>query len=146
MRKFVWAVALGLMPVAVQACALLAPFEMSQIGGAEIVAVGKVTDYAPVTDNWNAALVTVQVDEVLKGQIEGEVTFIWNGDMAQGPHAARATGRVLIGAMKGGRTAVNEFAPDARPDLPAIVQPYCGEVWMLPATKATVAKAWEALG
>ena len=65
--------------------------------------------------------------------------------MAQGPHEAQARGRVLVGAMMGGRSPVSDSAPDARPDLPSIVQPYCGEVWMQPATKAVVAEAREKL-
>jgi hypothetical protein len=145
MRKFVMAVVLGLMPMAGQACTYLASFEMSGIGGAELVIVGKVTRYQDLGTDWGAALVTVTVEVALKGEAEGEITFIWNAGMAQGPHEARATGRVLIGAMKGGRLAVSDRAPDARPDLPSVVQPYCGEVWMQPATKASVAEAREAL-
>jgi hypothetical protein len=145
MRKFMMAVVLGLMPVVGQACTLLTPFEMGQIGGAELVVVGAVTSYMPVENSWQAALVTVAVEEVLKGEAQGEITFVWNSGMAQGPHQERAKGRVLIGAMAGGRIAVSDLAPDARPDLPSIVQPYCGEVWMLPATTAAVAEARKVL-
>ncbi|MGL4239050.1 hypothetical protein [Tabrizicola sp.] len=145
MRKMMMAVALGMMPVGAEACTYLEPFEMKNIAGAELVVVGEVTGYQDLGSPWGAALVTVQVDDVLKGKAKGEVTFIWNSGMAQGPHESRATGRVLIGAMDGGRIAVSDMAPDARPDLPSIVQPYCGEVWMQPATKATVAEARKAL-
>lgn len=145
MRKMMMVVVLGIMPVAGRACTMLAPFEMDQIGGAELVIVGKVTGYQDLGTAWGAALVTVQVEDALKGKAGGEVTFIWNGGMAQGPYETRATGRVLIGAMRGGRIAVSDRAPDVRPDLPSIVQPYCGEVWMQPATKATVAEARKAL-
>ena len=65
--------------------------------------------------------------------------------MAQGPSAKVATGRVLIAALKGGRLALSDLVPDVRPDLPSIVQPYCGEVWMQPATPETVRAAREAL-
>ena len=65
--------------------------------------------------------------------------------MAQGPHEARARGHVLVGAMMGGRSPVSDSAPDTRPDLPSIVQPYCGEVWIQPATKSVVAEAREKL-
>jgi hypothetical protein len=145
MRTFMMTVALGMSPVAGQACTLLSPFEMSQIGGADIVVVGEVTGYQSLGTSWGAALVTVEVEEVLKGKAEGEVTFIWNAGMAQGPHEARATGTVLIGAMKGGRLAQSDLSPDERPDLPSIVQPYCGEVWMMPAKVTTVTAAREAL-
>jgi hypothetical protein len=145
MRKFMVAVVLGLMPAVGQACTYLEPFEIGRIGAAEIVVVGKVTGYEPLpVHGVGAALVTVAVEEVLKGEAAGEVTFVWNGGMAQGPHESRATGRVLIGAAKGGR-AVNPMWPDARPDLPSMVQPYCGEVWMVPATKASVAEARKVL-
>jgi hypothetical protein len=145
MRKFMMAVVFGFMPVAGQACTMLKPFEMGQIGGADMVLVGTVTSYALVENSWQSALVTVEVEEVLKGRAKGEVTFVWNGGLAQGPHESRAQGRVLIAAMNGGRIAVSTMAPDERPDLPSIIQPYCGEVWMQPATKAAVAAAREAL-
>jgi hypothetical protein len=145
MRKIMMAVISGLVPVAGQACTMLTPFEIGQIGGADMVLVGTVTGYAPVENTWQSALVTVEVEEVLKGRAEGEVTFVWNGGLAQGPHESRAKGSVLIGAMKGGRIAVTTMAPDARPDLPSIVQPYCGEVWMQPATAAAVSAARKAL-
>jgi hypothetical protein len=140
MERFLMAMILAALPSVSGACTLLAPFKMDQIGGAEIVVVGRVTAYTPSTTNWNSALVTVAVEEVLKGDAQEEVTFVWNGGLAQGPHESRATGRVLIGAMKGGRTA-NPMSPDERRDLPSIVQPHCGEVWMLPATKASVSDA-----
>lgn len=145
MRKILMAVALWLLPVAGQACTLLQPFEMSQIGGAELVFVGKVTGYEDLGTPQGTALVTVTVEEALKGRIAGEVTLVWNSGMAMGPHPSRAKGRVLIGAMQGGRIAVSDMTPDERPDLPAIVQPYCGEVWMLPATRQSLRDAREAL-
>ncbi|MCU0828092.1 MAG: hypothetical protein MUE52_11955 [Tabrizicola sp.] len=145
MLRLLVTVAVAVLPVSGTACTLLAPFDMGQIGGAELVVVGEVTDYAMVEGTWNAALVTVQIDETLKGRATGEVTFVWNGGMAQGPHEARAKGRVLIGAMEGGRIALSTLVPDERPDLPSIIQPYCGEVWMQPASPAVVKAARKAL-
>jgi hypothetical protein len=145
MWKRIVAVALGLMPGAAQACAYLEPFEMGRIEGGDLVVVGEVTGFQMVEEVWGAALVTVDVEEALKGEASGEVTFIWNSGMAMGPHETRAKGRVLIAATKGGRMAAGDLAPDARPDLPSIVQPYCGEVWMLPATAAAVTEAREVL-
>jgi hypothetical protein len=141
MRKIVLAVAMALMPGATAACTWLEPFDVSRIAGADLVILGEVTGYASVPDSWQSALVTVRVDEVLKGRAKGEVTFVWNSGMAQGPHESRAKGRVLIGAMKGGRIAVTDMVPDARRDLPSIVQPLCGDVWMQPASAALVTKA-----
>jgi hypothetical protein len=145
MHKLMMAAVFGTLPVAGQACTYLEPFDMANLPGAELVVVGTVTAYQELGTAWRAALVTVEVEEALKGRALGDITFIWNGGMAQGPHESRANGRVLIGAARGGRIAVSDMAPDARPDLPSIVQPYCGEVWMLPATDATVAKAKEVL-
>jgi hypothetical protein len=139
------AVAAALLAGPGSACTFLQPFEMAQIGGAALVLVGEVTEYQDLGTPWGSALVTVQVEAALKGKAEGEMTFIWNAGMAQGPHESRAKGRVLIGAMQGGRIAVSDRAPDVRPDLPSIVQPYCGEVWMQPATTAAVAAARQAL-
>lgn len=127
------------------ACEVLEPFDLADVGGADLVLVGTVTEYRDLGTAWSAALITVMVEDVLKGRARGEVTFIWTGGMAQGPDASLATGRVLIGAKKGGRIAVTDRTPDARPDLPSIIQPYCGEVWMRPASGATVRAAREAL-
>lgn len=128
-----------------RACEVLEPFDMAHIGGADLVLVGTVTDFQDLGTAWGSALVTVTVDEALKGKAKHELTFIWNGGMAQGPDARLATGRVLIGAKKGGRIAVSDRTPDPRPDLPSIIQPYCGEVWMQPALGATIKAAREAL-
>jgi hypothetical protein len=128
------------------ACTLRTPFDMAQIAGAELVVVGRVTAFEALpVQGLGAALVTVAIEESLKGGLAGEVILVWNGGMAQGPSADLARGRVLIGAMPGGRIAVSDRAPDARPDLPSIIQPYCGEVWMQPATRRSVAAAREAL-
>ncbi len=161
MRKFVMAVALALMPGVGAACTLLQPFEMTQIAGADLVLVGKVTGYEDLGTPQGTALVTLHVEEVLKGtatvrgSIKGsisgsvragdEVVLVWNSGMAMGPHESRAKGRVLVGAMAGARIAVSDMVPDERPDLPAIVQPLCGEVWMQRATRRTVAEARKVL-
>ncbi len=126
------------------ACTWLAPFDMSRIGGADLVLVGRVTGYLTLNEAPGAALVTLDVDEALKGDLTGEVLLVWNSGMAQGPHAARAQGRVLVGVMAAGRAA-DPMAVDARPDLPAIVQPGCSEVWMMPALDQTVKAARKAL-
>ena len=128
------------------ACTLRTPFDMAQIAGAELVVVGKVTGFEVLpVPGLGAALVTVTVEESLKGGLAGEVTLVWNSGMAQSPSESLARGRVLIGAMAGGRIAVSDRTPDARPDLPSIVQPYCGEAWIRPATPRSVAAAREAL-
>ena len=146
MRRFLMAVVVAINPAAGKACTLLMPFDMGQIGGAELVIVGRVTGYeALASGGFGAALVTVVVEDSLKGHLQGEVTFVWNSGMAQGPSERIARGRVLIGAMRGGRMAVSTMTPDARPDLPSIVQPYCGEVWMQAARPDVVRAAREAL-
>jgi hypothetical protein len=145
MWKFTMAAVLGLMPVAGLACSYLEPFEIANIAAAELVVVGKVTEFRMIEEAWGAALVTVRIEDSLKGDLTGEVTFVWNSGMAQGPYEDRTKGTLLIGAAKGGRSPAKDIAPDARPDLPSIIQPYCGEVWMLPASAATVAEARKAL-
>lgn len=145
MRKVFLTVLVALAATPGVACTMLEPFRMDQIAGADLVVVGEVTKFEMLEAVWGAALVTVRVDEVLKGRARGEVAFIWTAGMAQGPYPERATGRVLIGATNGGRIAVSTMVPDLRPDLPSIIQPYCGEVWMQPATTEAVAEAREAL-
>lgn len=141
----VLAVAIGLMPMEGAACALRTPFDMTGIGAAELVVVGRVTGYTALESGFGAALVVIEVEETLKGLARGEVTFVWNGSLAQAPTERIASGRVLIGAMRGGRPGQSDRMPDARPDLPSIIQPYCGEVWMQPARPGTLRAAREAL-
>lgn len=126
-------------------CALRIPFDMTRIGAADLVVVGRVTGYTALESGVGAALVVVEVEETLKGGARGKVTFVWNGGLAQAPTERIASGRVLIGAMRGGRLGQSDRMPDARPDLPSIIQPYCGEVWMQPATPETLRAAREAL-
>lgn len=145
MRRGLFIVAGMLATSPALACTVVEPFDMKRIAGAELVVVGEVTDYRDLGSSWGTALVTVAVEATLKGRADGVVTFVWNGGLAQGPDAALAQGRVLIGAKRGGRLALSDRVPDARPDLPSIIQPYCGEVWMQSATPATVQAAREAL-
>lgn len=145
MQRILVAALVALSPGAGVACTQLAPFEMKQIGGADLVFVAEVTAYQDLGTPAGAALVTVEVEEALKGRARGEIVLIWNGGMAMAAQEARAMGRVLIGAKRGGRIAVSDMVPDLRPDLPAIIQPNCGEVWMRPATDETIAAANAAL-
>lgn len=144
MKRFILCVTAMLAGGPGAACTWLEPFDLARIGGADLVLVGRVTGYQTLNEAPGAALVTVEVEQSLKGGMSGEVVLIWNSGMAQGPHESRATGRVLVGAAAVGR-AVTAYIDDPRPDLPAIIQPYCGEVWMLPALDQTVADAREAL-
>lgn len=146
MRQTVLAFVLAALPIAAGACTVRKPFDITQIAGAEVVVVGQVTGFEALPSaGFGAALVSVEIEETLKGRMSGAVTFVWNGAMAQAPTPDWARGRVLIGAMRGGRIAVSDRSPDARPDLPSIVQPYCGEVWMQQATNRRVQAAREAL-
>jgi hypothetical protein len=140
MKRMFGAVAImaALMPGVVAACAVLTPFSVEQIGMADIILVGEVTGFEMLREGPGAALVTVRVAEIVKGKAETEMVLVWNSGMAMGPYEPRARGKVLIGAMATGRT-LSEWTYDERPDLPMIVQPYCGDVWMQPATRALVA-------
>jgi hypothetical protein len=140
MRKFVMTVAAALLPGMGAACSRLEPFDIAKIGGAELILVGEVTGYEDLNTPQGTALVTLQVDTVLKGTAEGQIVLVWNSGLAQGPYEPRARGRVLIAAMEGGRLALSEIVPDMRPDLPAIVQPLCGDVWMQSATPELLAE------
>jgi hypothetical protein len=141
MRTFMMIVAAALLPETAVACTRLTPFETAQLTGAELVLVGKVTGYDDRSTPAGTALVTVQVDTVLKGSAAGKVVLVWStAGLAHGPHADGAEGRVLIGAMAGGRIAGGDGEPDIRPDLPAIVQPICGEAWIRPATPELLAE------
>lgn len=140
MWKLGFAFAVALVPGAGTACAVMSPFNLSDLAGADMVVVGEVTNYEDLPESDWAALLTVQVDQVLKGEAGGEMVFVWNGGMAQGPYEPLARGRVLLGAKDAG-TAPGASFVDARPDLPRLGQNICSEVWMVPADEPVVAEA-----
>ncbi len=140
MWKLCLAVVAALVPGAGMACAVMSPFNLSDLAGADIVVAGEVIAYEALPEPGWAALVTVRVDQVLKGAAEGEMVFVWNGGMAQGPDEALARGRVLLGAMEAGTPPAPSFG-DARPDLPRLGQNICSEVWMVPADEPVMAEA-----
>ena len=140
MRQIFAAVAVGavLLPGAAAACAQLTAFAVDSLLRADIILVGEVTGFERVSEAPGAALVTVRVSEAIKGGAGAEMVLIWNDGGAMGPSEARARGRVVIGAMATGRASAT-MVTDLRPDLPMIAQPFCGDVWMQPATPDMVA-------
>lgn len=142
MRRILQAVAVcaALLPLEVAACAVLSPFAVDSLVAADIILTGEVTGYQDLYSVPGAALVKVQVAEVIKGEVGADMVLIWNAGMATGPHEPLAQGKVLIGTMAPGRAA-DPARTDLRPDLPMIVQPLCGEVWIRPVTPALVAGA-----
>lgn len=140
MWKLILVLAATLVPRAGMACAIMSAFNLSDLARADLVVVGEVTAYEALPDPDWAALVTVQVDQVLKGEATGEMVFVWNAGIAEGPHPEKAQGRVLLGAMAAGMPAAGSFG-DARPDLPRLGQDICGEVWMVPADEPVMAEA-----
>jgi hypothetical protein len=141
MRQFFQGVAVmaALMPGMAWGCTQLAPFAAESLVMADIVMVGEVTGFEMIHEGPGAALVTVRVSEVMKGEAGGETVMVWNDGQAMGPFEPRARVNVVIGAMAVGREG-DALVTDFRPDLPMIVQPYCGDVWMQPATPALVAE------
>lgn len=129
----------ALLPGASVACTVLSPFSVNSLSMADIILVGEVTGFKMIHQGPSAALVTVRVTDVLKGTAAADMVLIWNDGMAMGPFAPRAQGIMVVGAMAPGR-ATDPAVPDFRPDLPMIVQPYCGDVWMQPATPALLAE------
>lgn len=140
MWKLCLAVAVAVVPGVGLACAVMSPFQVSDLAGADIVVAGEVTSFETISEPDGTALITVEVDQVLKGATEGEMVFVWNAGMAEGPGPAKAQGRVLLGAMAAGRPVAPSFG-DARPDLPRLGQTICSEVWMVPADEPVMADA-----
>ena len=139
-----WKLCLGaaatLLPGTAMACAVMSPFTLSDLAGADIVVAGEVTAFKALPDPDWAALVTVRVDQVQKGEAGGEMVFVWNGGMAQGRSGELARDRVLLGAMAPGTLPGPSFG-DGRPDLPRLAQHICGEVWMVPVDEPAMAEA-----
>ena len=140
MWKLCLAVTATLLPGTAMACAVMSPFTLSDLAGADIVVSGEVITFEALPDPSWAALITVRVDQVLKGEAEGEMVFVWNGGTAQSPFEDLARGGVLLRAMVPGAPPGPSFA-DARPDLPRLAQGICGEVWMVPADEPAMAEA-----
>ena len=140
MHRLGFAVTLALVPGAGMACAVMSPFAISNFAGADIVVAGEVTGYEVLSELDGTALITVDVDQVLKGAVLGEMVFVWNAGMAGGPGPEKAKGRVLLGAMAVGSPSATSFG-DARPDLPRLGQNICSEVWMVPADEPVMAEA-----
>ena len=133
------AICVALMPGVATACAILAPFEVGSLSKADIILLGEVIGFKMVHEAPGAALVTLRVTEAIKGTAAEEVVLIWNEGLAMGPYEPRARGMMVIGAMATGRQP-DPVHYDHRPDLPMIVQPYCGDVWMQPATPTLLAE------
>lgn len=71
-----------LLPQGVAACAVLSPFAVDSLVAADIILTGKVTGYQGLNAAPGAALVTVQVAEVIKGEVVkgeagAEIALIW---------------------------------------------------------------------
>ena len=140
MRKLCLAAVLAGLPGMGLACAVMTPFALTDLAGADIVVAGEVTGYRVLSEQDGTALITVDVDQVLKGAEPGEMVFVWNAGMAEGPGPEKAKGRVLLGAMAVGSPAAPSFG-DARPDLPRLGQNICSEVWLVPADEPVMAEA-----
>lgn len=140
MLKLGFPVAMALVPGAGMACEVMSRFQITDLAGADIVVAGEVTGYQVLSELDGTALITVDVDQVLKGDVEGETVFVWNAGMAEGPGPEKAQGRVLLGAMAVGSQVGASFG-DARPDLPRLGQTICSEVWMVPADEPVMAEA-----
>lgn len=143
MRKILFGLALAVLPQVTIACEIPVPFDLTKIGNADLVLVGEVVSY----DEFGippSALVTVRVEQVLKGKADESLTLVWNPGLVQYPDSAIATGQVLLGAMAPGHVSETPYI-DARPDLPELMQNICGDAWIVPATEAAVAQARAAL-
>jgi hypothetical protein len=66
-----------LLPQGVAACAALSPFAVDSLVAADIILTGEVTGYQDLYSAPGAALVTVQVAEVIKGEAGAEIALIW---------------------------------------------------------------------
>jgi hypothetical protein len=121
----------ALLPAAAEACVVSGGFPISEIGAADLIVTGRVTDFEEVSLVPRAALVTIRVAEVMKGVAEegADMVLVWNSGQAGGPDAWLAQGDVLVAAMAAGR-AEKRVKYDHRPDLPMIVQPNCSSGWI----------------
>jgi hypothetical protein len=136
------------------ACMDIAPFVIEDVRQADAVFSGRLIDYRRISPSRpqsldDYGLLTVRVDEVLKGDVAGEVQLYWWNSTFGVPeemdHADRVR-PIIIAAIRADRPSPPLRGPSAtisptqRPDLLQILQAPCSSPFILPHSTDAVEK------
>jgi hypothetical protein len=135
-------------PNSANACIDIAPFEIEDIRQADAIFGGKIIRYERVSPGRpnsldDYGLLTVRVDEVLKGHVRGEVQLYW-WNSTFGVPEEEIESSVLIAAVDAKRKmlplrgASATVFPTRRPDLLQLMQAPCSSPFLLDYTDQTV--------
>ena len=105
---------------------------------ADLVVVGRVVEFAAerretammgefaYTKMIGDAVMTIEVEEILRGEAPERLTAAWPPSSGEGPPSSAPSGLHLIGLSAAGALRDRGFQPTFdRPDLPTVIQPVC---------------------
>lgn len=125
------------------ACVAFAPFEIEDVRQADVVFSGKLVRYEIVSPGRpntldDYGLLTVRVDDVLKGNASGEMQLYWWNSTFEIPESIGHPNALLIAAVHADRPSLPLRGPSAtayptrRPDLLHVMQAPCSSAFILP--------------
>ncbi|MFT4025835.1 MAG: hypothetical protein QM676_03385 [Novosphingobium sp.] len=137
-------------PYPAQACIDLAPFKIEDIRQADAVFTGKVTRYEIVSPEQpgtlsDYALITVVVQEMIKGQASGEIQLYWHNSTFDLPDPLYVAEPSIFAVVRADRLGLPLRGPSAttfasrRPDILQILQAPCSGEFILPYSRQGVA-------
>lgn len=130
------------------ACAAESRHKIAVFDSASLVVVGNVVRFEPIADT-DTVLLTLSVTERLRGWASDEVTLSWTTNFYSGPPTVwKSDPHIIVAAYAPGtyeRIRTNSVMGDVRPDLPAIIDAFCGVTGIYPATGANISKFKSAL-
>lgn len=133
------------MPQTANACIDIAPFVMEDMRQADVVFIGKPVAYERISPDEpdtlsDYGLLTVRVEQVLKGSASGDVVLYWWNSSFGVPETFETSDRVLIAAINSSSNGPPLRGPSAtvlptrRPDLLQILQAPCSQPFILPVS------------
>ncbi|QIG81574.1 hypothetical protein [Stakelama tenebrarum] len=150
LRKTISAIAISLAAVTALsgtavACMANAPFVVEDVRQADIVIDGVLTGYKVVSPGRpgtldDYGLLTIRVDEALRGEVSGEVQIYWWNSTFAMPEKVKLGERVLVAAARANHAGLPLRGTSAtvygsrRPDLPQLLQAPCAPAFLLPYT------------
>jgi hypothetical protein len=128
------------------ACMMAAPFQIEDIKAADLVLTGTLVRYERVSPGRpdsldDYGLLTIKVDQVLKGSASGEVQLYWWNSTFGVPEKLAFGGPIIVAAVGADKPGLPLRGPSAtvfatkRPDLPQIMQAPCSSAFLLPFTR-----------
>lgn len=135
-------VAMTSIGAAAHACMAQAPIVLADAKYAEIVVVGRISNYEIVGDPqriWSYARFNVLIDEVLVGKVSQELTVTWDNSTYSEP-TSMPSGPFLIALRdpRSGQLPLRgpsaTFLPNSEPNLLTVLQAPCAGPFIFPST------------